>query len=178
MRRAAAALALALAAAPAAAQVPEPEGYRGEPYRAEVPATLQGALVVDTDAAHALWRSGRVAFIDVLPHTPRPPDLPEGTVWREKPRDSIPGALWLANTGYEALAPQTLAYFLDGIAGVTGGDPDAPILLFCQRDCWMSWNAAKRAIEHGHSRVFWFPDGTDGWAEAGLPLERVLPNAE
>jgi PQQ-dependent catabolism-associated CXXCW motif protein len=174
MKRALAAFAFALAA-PAAAEVPEPAGYRGEPYRAEVPATLKGAVVVDADAAHALWHAGRIAFIDVLPHTARPADLPEGTIWRDKPRDSIPGATWLANTGYEALAPETLAYFLDGIASVTGGDADAPVVFFCQRDCWMSWNAAKRAIEHGHTRVFWFPDGTDGWAEAGLPLERVLP---
>jgi PQQ-dependent catabolism-associated CXXCW motif protein len=171
-----AALALALAL-PAAAQVPEPEGYRSEPYRAPVPETLTGAVVVDADAAHALWWSGRVAFVDVLPHTAKPADLPEGTLWRDKPRDSIPGAIWLPNTGYDALAPETLAYLLDGIAAVTDGDPAAPVLFYCQRECWMSWNAARRAVEHGHTRVYWFPDGTDGWAEAGLPLERVEPHA-
>jgi PQQ-dependent catabolism-associated CXXCW motif protein len=37
-------------------------------------------------------------------------------------------------------------------------------------DCWMSWNAAKRALELGHKAVVWYPEGTDGWSEAGLPL--------
>jgi len=153
---------LALPCAASVAAVPEPEGYRGEPYRAPVPATLEGAVVVDTDAAFALWKSGRVAFIDALPHRPRPADLPEGTIWREKPHESIPGASWLINTGYEELAPETLDYLLKGLDVATAGDVDAPVVFFCQRDCWMSWNAAKRAIDHGYGRVFWYPDGTDG----------------
>ena len=38
----------------------------------------------------------------------------------------------------------------------------------------MSWNAGKRALENGYTRVFWYPDGVrrlggaNGWA-----LERV-----
>jgi rhodanese-related sulfurtransferase len=39
----------------------------------------------------------------------------------------------------------------------------------------MSWNAAKRAIGLGYRNVIWYPDGTDGWAAAGLPLERREP---
>ncbi len=172
----AAALALALAAAgPLPAAEPEPAGYRAAPFNAPTPATLQGAEVVGTEAARALWRSGRVAFVDVLPRPPRPADLPEGTIWRDAPHDTIPGALWLPNTGYDALAPETLDYLLGGLSDATGGDKDAPVVLFCKRDCWMSWNAAKRAMEHGHSRVFWYPDGVDGWAEAGFELERAEP---
>lgn len=169
-------LALALAAAgPVAAAEPEPAGYRGAPYNAPTPATLQGAEVIGTEAARALHRSGRVAFVDVLPRPPRPAALPEGTVWRDAPRDSIPGALWLPNTGYDALAPETLDYLLQGLAEATGGDKRAPVVLFCKRDCWMSWNAAKRAMEHGYTRVFWYPEGTDGWTEAGLEIERLEP---
>ena len=33
----------------------------------------------------------------------------------------------------------------------------------------------KRALDYGYRRVAWYPDGTDGWAEAGLPLELVAP---
>ena len=39
----------------------------------------------------------------------------------------------------------------------------------------MSWNAAKRAISYGYSNVHWYPEGTDGWAEAGLPLAGAEP---
>jgi hypothetical protein len=39
----------------------------------------------------------------------------------------------------------------------------------------MSWNAAKRALALGYRSVHWYPDGTDGWGEAGFLLERVEP---
>lgn len=154
---------------------PEPAGYRGAPYLAPVPETLAGAHVIGTDAAHALLKSGRVGFIDVLPHAPRPANLPEGTIWRETPHRSIPGAIWLPNTGYDALAPETLAYLLAGLEEATLGDLAGPVVVFCQRDCWMSWNAAKRAAEHGYRRVFWYPEGVDGWVFDDLPLERTTP---
>jgi PQQ-dependent catabolism-associated CXXCW motif protein len=170
------AVALAIGAAPAGAQPPEPDGYRMEAFRSPVPATLSGATVVDTSTAETLWREERAIFVDVLPRPVRPADLPEGTVWRDKPRDTIPGATWLPNTGFGALHPQTDTRFRAALAGLAGGDSDAPLLFFCLADCWMSWNAAKRAREeYGYSSVFWYPDGTDGWAAAGLPLERVAP---
>ena len=166
--------ALMLLTGPLAAQgVAEPEGYRGEPYRAPVPKTLAGAVVVDAIAAHVLWQGGEVAFVDVLPRAPKPANLPAGTIWRDKLRLSIPGAVWLPNTGYERIAPETEAYLREGLTEVTGGDPDHPVLFFCLEDCWMSWNAAKRALEIGYSEVYWFPEGTDGWDFEGYPLERV-----
>jgi rhodanese-related sulfurtransferase len=39
----------------------------------------------------------------------------------------------------------------------------------------MSWNAAKRALTLGYTRVAWYPQGTDGWATQGLPLETRTP---
>lgn len=168
------ALLLLRLALPAFADVPEPDGYRGEPYLAEVPATLKGAEVVGDEAARALWVSGVVAFVDALPRAPKP-DLPEGTVWHEPPHRSIPGAVWLPNTGYEALAAETVDYFRAGLKSVTGGEAAAPVVIFCKRNCWMSWNAGRRAVELGYSRVFWYPGGVDGWAEQGWTLETVEP---
>jgi PQQ-dependent catabolism-associated CXXCW motif protein len=176
MIRLAAVLAVGLAL-PVQAGVPEPSGYRGEPYRAPVPATLAGATVVGDSEAHRLWEAGTAAFIDVLPHPPRPAALPEGTIWHETPHDSIPGATWLPDTGYEALAPETLAYMLDGLAAASAGQRDAPLVFFCMTDCWMSWNAAKRALEQGYTQVIWYPGGVDGWAAAGWPLEPAMPAA-
>jgi rhodanese-related sulfurtransferase len=34
----------------------------------------------------------------------------------------------------------------------------------------MSWNAAKRALSYGYTNVAWYPEGTDGWQRANLPL--------
>ncbi len=160
----------------AAAAIPaEPEGYRLEAYRAPVPATLSGARVLDSAAAAELWRKGGVAFVDVLPRPPKPAGLPAGTVWRDQPHSSIPGAVWLPNVGFGALNPETDGYFRAGLSAVTRGDVNAPLVIFCQRDCWMSWNAAKRALAYGYTNVSWFPTGVDGWGEAGLPLEAVEP---
>lgn len=163
---------LTMIAAPALA-VEEPKDYREDQYRGEVPETLEGVTVVDDDAAHALWKTGAVVFVDVLPRPPKP-KLPKGTIYREKPRRSIPGSFWLPNVGYGRLADVTDAYFRTHLTMMTNGDTDAPVLFFCLEECWMSWNAAKRAREeYGYTRVFWYPLGTDGWEFQDYPLEPV-----
>lgn len=174
---AAAILAAAAAAAGARADAPEPQsepdGYRMEAFRAPVPDTLTGATVLDDEAAHALWSTGEAAFIDVLPRAPKPENLPEGTIWREKPHLSIPGSIWLPNVGYGALHETMHAYFRAGLSAATEGDLSHPVVFFCLADCWMSWNAAKRALEYGYAAVYWYPDGADGWAFYEWPTEKI-----
>ena len=168
---------LALTAAPARAGdgVAEPEDFRNADYRSPTPSTLRGARVVTTAEAEALWKSGRTAFVDVMPRPPRPSGLPAGTIWREKPRPNIPGSIWLPDTGYGALAPVIEEYFRRGLEQAAGGDRAKVLLFYCLENCWMSWNAAKRAMTLGYSDVVWYPAGTDGWQGAGLPLEDGKP---
>ncbi|MBK5933306.1 PQQ-dependent catabolism-associated CXXCW motif protein [Rhodovulum imhoffii] len=175
VRQCIAALLLCAGSAVSAEMVAEPDSYRMDAYRSPVPATLNGGTVIGPEAAYALWQSDAAGFIDVLPQAPRPENLPEGTIWRDKPRVSIPGAIWLPNVGYGAIADVTAAYFRRGLDKATGGDPTRPIVIFCLEDCWMSWNAAKRAVEWGYSDVYWMPEGTDGWKLWGYPLARILP---
>ena len=178
IRRAVAALLLAaLAGGAVFAQTdpPEPSDYRMSDYRAPTPATLAGARLVTTAQAEELWKSGTAAFVDVLAHAPRPANLPDGTLWREKPRMDIPGSIWLPDTGYGQLAASTEAYLRNGLERVTKGDRAKLIVIYCLADCWMSWNAAKRALAMGYSNVAWYPQGTDGWQAAGLPLEAAAP---
>jgi PQQ-dependent catabolism-associated CXXCW motif protein len=153
----------------------EPEGYRNENYRAPVPATLAGARVLTTEQAEEIWRSKSAAFVDVLPRPPKPPNLPPGTIWRDKPRLNIPGSLWLPDTGYGTLAATTEDYLRAGLARAAGGDHTRLLVIYCQADCWMSWNAAKRAQSYGYSNVAWYPEGTDGWQFADLPLADSHP---
>ena len=61
-------------------------------------------------------------------------------------------------------------YFRTRLALLTAAEPGKPLVFFCQRNCWMSWNAAKRAIEWGYKNVIWYPEGTDGWLDAGNDL--------
>lgn len=174
----AAALAAAILAAPAFAQQQEPfepEGYRTENYRAPVPATLAGARVLTTEEAEAIWRANSGTFVDVLPRPPKPKNLPAGTVWRDAPRKDIPGSIWLPDTGYGTLPPAMDDYLRRGLARASRGDKAALLVIYCLADCWMSWNAAKRALAYGYSNVTWYPDGSDGWERAELPTEEAHP---
>ena len=155
--------------------VPEPEGYRTDDYRAPVPVTLAGARVLSTSEAADIWRSKSGVFIDVLPRPPKPANLPAGTVWRDKPRFNIPGSIWLPDTGYGQLAPATENYLRQGLLRASGGNRAILIVVYCQADCWMSWNAAKRTLSYGYTNVAWYPDGTDGWQQAGLPVVESQP---
>jgi PQQ-dependent catabolism-associated CXXCW motif protein len=157
--------------------VPEPEGYRTDDYRAPVPETLAGGRVITTTEAEAIWRTKSGVFIDVLPRPPKPANLPAGTIWRDKPRFDIPGSIWLPDTGYGALAQATESYLRHGVDRASGGNRAALLVVYCQADCWMSWNAAKRILSYGYSNVAWYPDGTDGWERANLPTVESQPES-
>jgi len=171
----AALLALAPLAASGQQAPPEPKNFRLDDYRAPTPKSLKGARTISTAEAENLWRTKAAVFVDVMPHVAKPKNLPPGTIWRDKPRFNVPGSVWLPDTGYGELAAATAAYFATGLATSTGGDRGKPIVIYCLRDCWMSWNAAKRALSLGYGNVIWYPDGTDGWQEADLPLEQAQP---
>jgi PQQ-dependent catabolism-associated CXXCW motif protein len=154
---------------------PEPDGYRHEDYRAPTPAGLTGARVIATTDAEVLWRQKAAVFVDVMPRAPRPANLPAGTIWRDTPRFNIPGSIWLPDVGYGALAASTEDYFRTALETLTGKDKSKPLVIYCLRDCWMSWNAAKRAVTWGYANVGWYPDGIEAWAGAGLPLVDAKP---
>src|SRR6202521_4183894 len=144
--------------APVHAQLnaPEPDEYRADNYRAPVPATLKGARVLTTEQAEAIWRAGSGVFIDVLPRAPKPQNLPPDTVWREKLRLNIPGSVWLPDTGYGKLAAATEDYLRHGLARASGGNNAKLLVIYCQADCWMSWNAAKRVLSYGYPNIAWY----------------------
>jgi len=144
-------------------------------YRAPTPATVAGATVLDTETAHQLWQSGHAIWIDVLPAPRRPANMPSTALWRPLPHRDIPGSLWLPDVGRGALSPALEAYFRDHLEAATKGQRDAAVVFYCLADCWMSWNAAKRAASWGYRRVYWYRDGTDGWEAAKLPLAEVEP---
>lgn len=155
----------------AAEPVIEPENYKMDQYRSPTPATLSGATVVDVHEAKSLHESGNIKFIDVLPSPKRPPGMKEGDVWIPEKRLNIPGSIWLADVGYGVLSDELERYFISNLKSVTQDDYQG-LLFYCKIDCWMSWNAAKRAINLGYSVVYWFPGGTDDWSSQGFPLEQ------
>jgi len=158
------------------ASPPEPSDYRDDNYRAPVPATLAGAKVVDTAALIKLLADNpRVIVIDVLAQEPRPPRLAPDNVWLPPPHEGIKGAVWLPNVGYGHLTPEQLRYFTEGLARISEGDKSRPLVLYCRSHCWMSWNAARRALTLGYRQVVWYPDGVEGWKQAGQPMAMLTP---
>jgi PQQ-dependent catabolism-associated CXXCW motif protein len=157
------------------AQPPEPEGYRMDDYRAPTPKTVAGGFVLDTDAAHRLWSSGEAVWIDVLPAPQRPGNLPASAIWMPVPHRDISGSRWLPDIGRGALSGELERYFRDHLEMASKGGRDTPVVFYCLADCWMSWNAAKRAVSWGYTQVYWYRDGIDGWEAAQLPMQKAEP---
>lgn len=161
------------------ATVPEPAGYRMDRFRAPVPATLAGAVVLDAEGLRQLIAERQPVLVDVLPRQRKPEGRAPDQIWIEPQRAHIPGSVWLPNTGFGELPAPTARWLSDSLARLTGGDRAHPVVFYCDRHCWMSWNAARRAlVELGYTQVYWYPDGVQGWREAGLELVPATPEPE
>jgi PQQ-dependent catabolism-associated CXXCW motif protein len=169
--------AAALAAAPAADRRDfSPDGYRIAHYRRPLPKRPPAGRRIDTAGLEALIRHGHPVLIDVLAITLRPESAEFGIAWLPAhTRYHLPGSVWLPNVGYGNLKPRMQAYLADNLHRLTGGDRSRALVFYCVVDCWMSWNAVKRAAALGYRNLYWYPEGSDGWEAAGLPLERGEP---
>ena len=161
----------------ASAEVPEPDGYRLGNYDAVVPDTLTGATVVDAQGVARLRDQAGAVLIDVIPEQRRPESLPENQLWIPAAHRTVPGALWLPGVGYGQLSDAAQRYFLDHLDTASRGNKARPLVFFCRANCWMSWNAAKRALNHGYTNVYWYPEGIEGWFEAGFDYAPVAAPA-
>jgi len=166
------ALVLASAAAHADPTVPVPDGYRQDDYRAPVPDSVPGGEVLRLTAMRDLIAHGGAVLIDVLPAPRRPSAMRPGTPWLPQPHRSLPGALWWPEVGRGTLPEGADTRFAERLRAATAGNAGRLVVFFCVNDCWMSWNAARRAASLG-VRAGWFPEGVDGWEAAGLPVQPV-----
>jgi PQQ-dependent catabolism-associated CXXCW motif protein len=144
-------------------------------YRSPVPDTLHGATLVNVLETKTLHENGDVIFIDVLPAQRKPEGLQPTDIWLPKPHKNIPGSTWLPDVGYGVISDAMEQYFKENLERLTENDKSKKILVYCRADCWMSWNAAKRALSYGYTDVYWFPDGTDDWSEVGFDLQESSP---
>jgi PQQ-dependent catabolism-associated CXXCW motif protein len=165
-------------AAPAAHSAPhvaEPAGYWTGNVNAPTPATLHGAKVVDAQQVNRLLKTGNAVVIDVSNAPRRPQSLAPGAPWMPTAHPGIPGALWIPGAGLGVVPVDVEAYFRAKLAAATGGDLSRPIVIYCHRGCWLSWNAAKRAVSYGYRNVAWFPQGIEGWRARGLSTTELRP---
>ena len=78
-------------------------------------------------------------------------------------------AVWAAQAGnFDDQTQQRLGQML---RQVTRGQTDARLVFYCGGpQCWMSYNAAARAIRLGYRNVLWYRGGTEAWQRAGQQL--------
>lgn len=156
-------------------EVRQPDGYRLADYDAPVPAALDGAIRVSAVEVQRLQQRKAAVVIDVVPQARKPPNLPAGQHWLPVPHEGVPGALWLPDTGRGELSAVTEQYFRNHLRSATDGDRRHPLVFYCRMDCWMSWNAAKRALGLGYTQVYWFADGIDDWRFEGFDFAILEP---
>ena len=147
------------------------ERIRGAPYTAPTPSSITGAKVIATRELQSLVEAGagrepgnRPVLVDVASG--------DGHA-------TLPGAVWIPGAGRGTSFVDPLqAQFIDLMSKVTGGDKARHVVFFCVNvQCWLSYNAALRAVAAGYTQVSWYRGGIASWRDAGLPLATITPAA-
>ena len=122
------------------------------PMHAPTPASIPGGQVITTAGLLDLQRRQIPhVLIDVLGG---PNVLP----------NAIPGA-WMSEPGSftDQVQMRTTAMLMDA----TQGKKDTPLVFYClSPHCWMSYNAALRAINAGFTNVLWYRGGVEAWSRS------------
>lgn len=150
-------------------------GYRIARYRTPVPRTVPGGTPVTAADVEALRTSKNAILIDVMAAEGAGP-APDTGVWRlTKPRDNIPGSIWLPDVGKGDASAELDGYFRANLERLTKADKSRALIIYCQADCWMSWNAVRRAAGYGYQNIYWLSEGTDGWRDWGGSFVPATP---
>ena len=146
-------------------------GMRTERYQAPLPDDIPPpARVADFAQLLMLQRAGAL-LVDVYAlQNPRYDEL-DGSWDVRNARSSLPGAVWLPETGRGSLAEGIAEYLETQLAKHAVG---RPVVVFCNADCWMSWNAAQRVAALGYE-TWWWPLGIHGWTDEGRELAPIEP---
>lgn len=151
----------------------EPSGYWTGPINSAVPATLTGGQVIHARELTDLLKRSAAVVVDVSNAPKRPEGMSADAPWLPLPHESIPGSAWIPGAGMSEISAEIDACFREHLSLRTQRNPDHPVVIYCHEKCWLSWNAAKRAIHYGYRRVYWFPEGIEGWRAAGFKTEVV-----
>ncbi|WP_366915224.1 PQQ-dependent catabolism-associated CXXCW motif protein [uncultured Pseudomonas sp.] len=147
------------------------DGYRLSHYRSPTPLSHDYARTLDTAALQQLLRERpETRLIDVYRR-----QWLHGQFIEDDLHANLPNSLWLANTGDGELAAQWQDYFREHLQQASQGNKAWPLVFYCRADCWLGWNAVKRAHHLGYSNLYWYRDGIDAWQQAGLPLLPAQP---
>lgn len=147
------------------------DGYRLLRYRSPTPPQAEGGTTISTAGLKALLVSEQPpALLNVQPLR-----WQQGVFLLNEPFLHIPGSLWIPNVGMGELDDGWERYFRRHLRTATAGNNAYAVVIYCRADCWMSWNAVKRAASWGYTNLYWYRDGVDGWREAELELIEAKP---
>lgn len=135
---------------------------RQPPYHAPTPREIPGARVVHTLELHAMLKA------------PTPPVLID--VLSGEGHETLAGAVWLGGAGRgESFDDPVQTELAPLLLRLAAGDRARPLVFFCAgSQCWLSYNAALRAVASGFTSVYWYRGGIDAWEEAQLPMARTV----
>ncbi len=123
------------------------------------PTTIPGGLVITTSALTAMLanQQARPLLLDVLGG----PEI-------------IPGALAAVPAAQPGtFSDDTQKGFGQFLQQQTQGNMQTPIVLYClSNQCWMSYNAALRAINMGYKNVLWYRGGIEAWKAGGQQVQK------
>lgn len=153
------------------------QGYRNASYRAVVDRDPVPARRITLAEARRLHAANKALFIDVLPAEGANRDPVSGRWTLATRHQSIPGALWLPDTGRAAPDAVMWRGLEARVAAHRQRHRRAAVVVFCRADCWLSWNAARRLALSGERNVRWLAEGIEGWHETGGSLVDAQPEA-
>jgi PQQ-dependent catabolism-associated CXXCW motif protein len=136
---------------------PTPQLHTGQPH-GPTPASIPGGQVITTKGLVALIQGQQAPHLlfDVLGG---PQVLP----------GAIPAMILAQPGSFDDPISQQLGQMLEQ---ASGGRKDMPLVFYClSTHCWMSYNAALRAINLGYTNVLWYRGGIEAWQMAGLPTQ-------
>lgn len=130
----------------------------GGPMHGPTPSKIPGGMLVTTGALVKLLQGGqgKLLVFDVLGG----PEVLPGA------RGAVPAH----QAGH--FKDEVQRGFGDYLQQTTQGDKSAGMVFYCQSvQCWMSYNAALRAIALGYTNVLWYRGGIEAWKAAGQPVQ-------
>ena len=139
-------------------QVPPTALLRQSTYSGPTPMEIPGGMRITTATLDSMLKSSPVPILV---------DVASGNG-----HETLSGAYWLPGAGrgsnFIDEVQASLSRFLEK---VTEGNKSRALVFFCVNlECWLSYNAALRAVAAGYTAVYWYRGGLSAWRSAGLQL--------
>lgn len=130
-------------------------------YHGGTPTTLAGGKLISTYGLHRMLTQKSKSQPVVINALQGPAT------------ELMPGSVWLSGAGSAGrFNDDTQKRLAQHLQSLTDGDKKRALVFYClDVNCWLSYNAALRAVTAGYRNVYWYRGGLRAWYAAGLPSE-------